>query len=50
MSAEVKKICGPGWIPWRRKAPRMTAVEPLPGMPRVRRGMRAPPTEAVAAV
>ena len=43
------KTCGPGWMPCSRKAARMMAVAPLPGMPIASSGTRAPPTEAVAA-
>lgn len=38
---------GPGTIPCTMKAPRRTAVAPSPGIPKVRRGIIAPPTEAL---
>ena len=49
MSPLVWKICGPGCTPCRRNAPRITAVAPLPGMPRARSGTMWPPTVAVEA-
>ena len=40
---------GPGWMPCSRKAPIITAVAPLPGMPNVSSGIMAPPVEALMA-
>ena len=41
---------GPGWIPNPSKAPSMTAVVPLPGIPNVRRGTNDPEQAALFAV
>ena len=32
-------ICGPGWMPWIVKAPIISAITALPGMPNVSIGM-----------
>ncbi|MNC88704.1 hypothetical protein D3C83_45480 [compost metagenome] len=50
ISPELTNTCGPGCTPFSRKAARMIAVAPLPGMPIVSSGISAPPTDAVAAV
>src|ERR1700693_6111912 len=40
---------GPGWTPWMRKAPSRTAMTTLGAMPRVSRGIIAPPVAALLA-
>src|SRR5882724_3135236 len=40
---------GPGWSPWIIKAPSRIAMTALAGMPRVSRGMNAPPAAALLA-
>jgi hypothetical protein len=45
-----KVIMGPGVIPWSMRAPRSMAAGGLPGMPRLSRGIMAPPTQALLAV
>ena len=41
---------GPGWIPNPNKAPSITAVVPLPGIPNVSKGTNEPEHAALLAV
>ena len=50
ISGFVSYNLGPGWIPKPNKAPSITAVVPLPGIPSVSKGTKEPEQAALFAV